>query len=100
MRSLLEHPAFDMKNPNKVYALIGGFASSAVNFHARDGSGYEFLAEQVLKLDKVNAQVASRMVSAFTRWRRYDQDRQSKAKVRRAGTPSRPDSRSVVPRPS
>lgn len=82
VRKLLEHPAFDMKNPNKVYSLIGGFASSAVNFHAADGSGYEFLAEQVLKLDKINAQVASRMVSPFTRYRRYDEGRQSKAKVR------------------
>lgn len=39
VRQLLEHPAFDIKNPNKVYALVGGFAGCPVNFHAKDGSG-------------------------------------------------------------
>ncbi|KAG2681103.1 hypothetical protein I3760_11G129400 [Carya illinoinensis] len=79
--SLLNHPAFDMRNPNKVYSLIGGFCGSPVNFHAKDGSGYKFLGEIVLQLDKINPQVASRMVSAFSRWRRYDETRQNLAKA-------------------
>lgn len=57
VRSLLNHPAFDMRNPNKVYSLIGGFCGSPVNFHAKDGSGYKFLGEIVLQLDKINPQV-------------------------------------------
>ncbi|KAG6688561.1 hypothetical protein I3842_11G131700 [Carya illinoinensis] len=81
VRSLLNHPAFDMRNPNKVYSLIGGFCGSPVNFHAKDGSGYKFLGEIVLQLDKINPQVASRMVSAFSRWRRYDETRQNLAKA-------------------
>ncbi|CAI0476153.1 unnamed protein product, partial [Linum tenue] len=81
VRNLLNHPAFDLRNPNKVYALIGGFAGSPVNFHAKDGSGYKFLGEIVVQLDKINPQVASRMVSAFSRWRRYDETRQSLAKA-------------------
>ncbi|XP_040985935.1 puromycin-sensitive aminopeptidase isoform X4 [Juglans microcarpa x Juglans regia] len=81
VRSLLNHPAFDMRNPNKVYSLIGGFCGSPVNFHAKDGSGYKFLGEIVLQLDKLNPQVASRMVSAFSRWRRYDETRQNLAKA-------------------
>ncbi|KAL6986274.1 Puromycin-sensitive aminopeptidase [Sarracenia purpurea var. burkii] len=81
VRNLLNHPAFDMRNPNKVYSLIGGFCGSPVNFHAKDGSGYNFLGEIVVQLDKLNPQVASRMVSAFSRWRRYDETRQSLAKV-------------------
>ncbi|KAK7836579.1 puromycin-sensitive aminopeptidase [Quercus suber] len=81
VKSLLNHPAFDLRNPNKVYSLIGGFCGSPVNFHAKDGSGYKFLGEIVLQLDKLNPQVASRMVSAFSRWRRYDETRQNHAKA-------------------
>ncbi|MED6188262.1 Puromycin-sensitive aminopeptidase [Stylosanthes scabra] len=81
VRKLLNHPAFDLRNPNKVYSLIGGFCGSPVNFHAKDGSGYEFLGEIVVQLDKINPQVASRMVSAFSRWRRYDENRQKLAKA-------------------
>ncbi|XP_075642458.1 puromycin-sensitive aminopeptidase [Castanea sativa] len=81
VKTLLNHPAFDLRNPNKVYSLIGGFCGSPVNFHAKDGSGYKFLGEIVLKLDKLNPQVASRMVSAFSRWRRYDETRQNHAKA-------------------
>ncbi|OEL14934.1 Puromycin-sensitive aminopeptidase [Dichanthelium oligosanthes] len=81
VEKLLSHPAFDMRNPNKVYSLIGGFCGSPVNFHAKDGSGYKFLGEIVLQLDKINPQVASRMVSAFSRWRRYDETRQALAKA-------------------
>ncbi|KAK9067970.1 hypothetical protein SSX86_012081 [Deinandra increscens subsp. villosa] len=78
---LLSHQAFDLKNPNKVYSLIGGFCASPVNFHAKDGSGYKFLGELVVQLDKLNPQVASRMVSAFSRWKRYDETRQNLAKA-------------------
>ncbi|KAF3788608.1 hypothetical protein EJ110_NYTH20740 [Nymphaea thermarum] len=81
VQKLLDHPAFDLRNPNKVYSLIGGFCGSPVNFHAKDGSGYEFLGDIVTQLDKLNPQVASRMVSAFSRWKRYDKDRQTLAKA-------------------
>ncbi|RZC81190.1 hypothetical protein C5167_043769 [Papaver somniferum] len=81
VRKLLQHPGFDLRNPNKVYSLIGGFCGSPVNFHAKDGSGYKFLGEIVVQLDKINPQVASRMVSAFSRWRRYDETRQAFAKA-------------------
>lgn len=57
VRNLLNHLAFDMRNPNKVYSLIGGFCSSPINFHAKDGSGYKFLGEIVMQLDKINPQV-------------------------------------------
>eukprot|EP00271_Cylindrocystis_brebissonii_P003482 TRINITY_DN1448_c0_g1_i1.p1 TRINITY_DN1448_c0_g1~~TRINITY_DN1448_c0_g1_i1.p1 ORF type:complete len:1052 (+),score=213.47 TRINITY_DN1448_c0_g1_i1:442-3156(+) len=80
-RSLLKHPAFDIKEPNKVYALLGGFCSCGVNFHAKDGSGYEFVADVVLELDGLNAQVAARMASAFTRWRKHDAQRQALAEA-------------------
>eukprot|EP00898_Chlorokybus_atmophyticus_P001949 jgi/Chlat1/2755/Chrsp187S02941 len=81
VKALMNHPAFDIRNPNKVYSLIGGFCASPVNFHAEDGSGYEFLADVVLQLDSLNGQVASRMVSAFTRWRKYGPKRQEQMKA-------------------
>ncbi len=73
VRALLDHPAFSIRNPNKVRAVIGAFASgNPVRFHAADGGGYVFLADQVLRLDAINPQVAARMAGALSRWRRYD----------------------------
>jgi len=81
VNQLLSHPAFDIKVPNKVYALIRAFASNHVRFHAADGSGYAFLADQVIRLDALNPQVAARMARAFDRWRKFDQPRQALAKT-------------------
>jgi aminopeptidase N len=77
VRELAAHPAFTLNNPNKVYALLGGFAANQVNFHAADGSGYRFLMEQVLALDPINPQVAARMVRNFERYRRYEPGRRA-----------------------
>jgi aminopeptidase N len=81
VRQLLGHPAFDIKVPNKVYALVRAFAANHVRFHAADGAGYAFLAERVLELDKLNPQVAARMARAFDRWRRFDLARQGLARA-------------------
>ena len=76
VRALMQHPAFNLTNPNKARSLIGGFArNNPVNFHAPDGSGYRFVAEQVLALDALNPQVASRMAGAFQQWRRFETHR-------------------------
>jgi len=81
VKNLLRHPAFDLKVPNKVYALIRTFASNHVRFHAADGGGYAFLAGQILALDALNPQVAARMARAFDRWKRFDEGRKAKAKA-------------------
>jgi aminopeptidase N len=81
VRELLAHPAFDLKVPNKVYALIRTFAANHVRFHAADGGGYAFLAGQVLALDRLNPQVAARMARGFDRWKRLDAGRQSHARA-------------------
>jgi aminopeptidase N len=81
VRELLSHPAFDIKVPNKVYSLIRVFAANHVRFHAADGSGYAFLADQVLTLDKLNPQVAARMARGFDRWKKFDSSRKEKAKA-------------------
>lgn len=78
VKALMSHEAFTMTNPNKVRSLIGRFcAINIVHFHAADGSGYEFLTEQVLALDSMNPQIAARLVQNLSRWRRYDEKRQA-----------------------
>jgi aminopeptidase N len=81
VRELLDHPAFDIKVPNKVYALIRTFSANHVRFHAADGSGYGFLADQVLALNELNPQVAARMARGFDRWKKFDAKRQARAKA-------------------
>jgi aminopeptidase N len=77
VRALLTHPAFDASEPNKIYALIGGFAGNLKQFHRPDGAGYAFLADQVIALNASNPQVAARMVRPLIRWKRFDANRQS-----------------------
>jgi aminopeptidase N len=81
VKGLLQHPAFDIKVPNKVYALVRTFAANHVNFHAADGSGYGFLADQVIAINGFNPQVAARMARGFDRWRKFDAARQAKARA-------------------
>jgi aminopeptidase N len=78
---LLAHPAFDLKVPNKVYALIRSYSANHVRFHAADGAGYAFLADQVIALNALNPQVAARMARAYDRWRKFDTRRQVKART-------------------
>jgi aminopeptidase N len=82
VHALLQHPGFDIRNPNKVYALVRAFcAANPHHFHAADGAGYALGADLVLQLDAFNPQVASRVARCFDRWRRYDDARQSCARA-------------------
>jgi aminopeptidase N len=81
VRSLLAHPAFDLKVPNKVYALIRSFSANHVRFHAADGGGYAFLADQVVALNALNPQVAARMARGFDRWKKFDAGRRAHAQA-------------------
>ncbi|RLA19218.1 MAG: aminopeptidase N, partial [Gammaproteobacteria bacterium] len=77
IKELLKHADFDLKTPNRVRSLIGAFSqANSLHFHAQDGSGYQFLGDQICALDPLNPQVASRMVGAFTQWHRFDKNRQ------------------------
>ncbi|MDG1813481.1 MAG: aminopeptidase N [Porticoccaceae bacterium] len=72
VRGLMNHSAFTMSNPNKLRSLIGAFCSAnLVNFHSPDGSGYEFLQQQVVALNNQNPQVAARLVTPLTRWKQF-----------------------------
>ncbi|MBN2362383.1 MAG: aminopeptidase N [Deltaproteobacteria bacterium] len=91
VKALLHHQAFNIKNPNKVRALIGAFCqANPVRFHDPTGAGYAFLTEQVLALDAINGQMAARMCQPLSSWKRYEPGRreQMRAQLQRlAATP-------------
>ena len=79
---LTQHDKFSFKTPNNVYALIGGFANgNPLRFHAADGSGYNYLADVIIKLDGINSQVAARMLTPLKSWKSLEPNRQAYAKV-------------------
>jgi len=80
VKRLTTHTAFDIRNPNKVYSLIRSFGGNQVRFHAADGAGYAFLADQILALDALNPQIAARIARTFDRWRKFDAQRQQHAR--------------------
>jgi aminopeptidase N len=78
IQALMTHAAFDLRNPNKVRSLISTFcAMNPVNFHAADGAGYAFLADRIIEMNTLNPQMASRLLTPLTRWRKYDAARQA-----------------------
>ena len=78
VKALMASPAFSLKKPNKVRALIGTFASAnPLRYHAADGSGYAFHADRILELDPINPQVAARLLAPLGRWQRMDEGRQA-----------------------
>ena len=88
VRELLRHPDFEIRNPNKVRAVIGAFcAQNHINFHDASGAGYEFLGEQAMQLDAINPQIAARLITPLTRWRKFDAERQQmmREQLRRIG---------------
>ncbi|HVF36019.1 MAG TPA: aminopeptidase N [Candidatus Saccharimonadia bacterium] len=90
---LTEHPAFTLRNPNKVRALVGAFArANRVRFHAVNGEGYRFVGGMVLALDPLNPQVAARIAGVFNGWRRLEPLRRTLMRSeleRLAGAPQR-----------
>ncbi len=81
VKRLMAHPAFNLRNPNKVYALLGAFRGNQVRFHAADGAGYAFLAGQVIAIDAINPQVAARLARGFDRWKKFDARRQAHSRA-------------------
>lgn len=79
VKELMRHPAFSLGNPNRVRALIGGFAANLTQFHRADGAGYQFVADIVIALDRTNPQVASRLLGSFRTWRMLEPGRRALA---------------------
>jgi aminopeptidase N len=79
---LMRHPLFSIKNPNKVRALIGTFATAnPVNFNRPDGKGYAFVADRVLEIDAFNPQIAARLLGAFRSFKALERERRAKARA-------------------
>jgi aminopeptidase N len=74
---LMTHPDFELKNPNRVRALLGAFASNQVRFHDKSGDGYRLMADTIITLDAKNPQIAARFCTVMGSWRRYDEARQA-----------------------
>lgn len=78
VKQTMQHPAFSLKNPNRIRSLIGSFLNNnPVHFHAKDGSGYAFAGEILMILNESNPQVASRLIDPLLKYRNYDQSRQT-----------------------
>ena len=77
VQQLLEHPRFDPLAPNSLRAVLGGFTANVQAFHATDGSGYRFMAEQIAAVDSRNPITASRMAKVFSRCSSYGPERQT-----------------------
>jgi aminopeptidase N len=82
VEKLMQHPAYDSKNPNKLRSVISVFcAQNSINFHTQEGSGYRFLADRIIELNKQNPQIAARMLTPLTRWKKYLPERQAQMKM-------------------
>ena len=71
VRELMKHPRFDPMAPNALRAVLGGFTRNTKAFHSEDGSGYKFIANQIIYFDKRNPITTSRIAKIFCRWRSY-----------------------------
>lgn len=77
VKQLISHEAFTLKNPNKIRALIGAFGhGNPAQFHDLSGEGYQFFTSKILEIDKLNPQIAARLATVYTMWRKYDEERQ------------------------
>ena len=89
--ALSKHPDFNLANPNRARSLLYSFAAgNPVAFHRADGEAYRFVADQILELDAINPQVASRIVSSFNQWKRYEPGRSRRMKAELERIASRP----------
>ncbi len=77
IEKLMEHPAFDIKNPNKVRSVIASFAMNVESFHDKTGQGYELVADMISRLNGINPQIAARLVTIFSDWKRFEPKRRA-----------------------
>jgi aminopeptidase N len=82
LAELAAHPDFDLRNPNRVRAVIGTFAmSNLAAFHAPDGSGYRAVEDLILKADKANATLGARLLTAYEPWRKLEPKARAEAEA-------------------
>ena len=92
VRELEQHPAFERNNPNKIRALVAAFANAnPIHFHDDSGAGYDFLMEHIQRLNRSNPQIAARLLTPFTRWRKYPEARREQMRSRLEQLKAQPD---------
>lgn len=80
-KKAVAHESFAITNPNKVRSVMRKFSANQTAFHAKDGSGYDFVADMTVKLDGLNPLVAADTVKPLTAWRKFDPERQGMMKA-------------------
>ena len=74
IKNLLRHKCFDYKNPNLLRAVLGNFQNNNIElFHAKDESGYKLVTDEIIKIDKTNPQIASRLVVPLTNFSNFNE---------------------------
>ncbi len=76
VKAIVASDVFNLLNPNNARSILGSFCANLIHFHAADGSGYEFVAGQVIELDKHNRLTAARLCEPLIRWQKMDKARQ------------------------
>jgi len=69
LKALMKHPLFALTNPNRVRSVLSAFSQNHIQFHTNEG--YQLMADSIIELDRINPQIAARLVSSFNHWRRY-----------------------------
>jgi aminopeptidase N len=71
VKQLMNHPDFNIRNPNRARSLIFSYCSANPGaFHRPDAAGYVFWCDRVIELDAINPQVAARLARALDRWQK------------------------------
>ncbi len=78
VRKLLKHKCFDLRNPNRVRALVGAMVrGNPVALHRKDGAGYNLIYEIIKQLDPINEQMSAALVTPLLSFRRFGDERAS-----------------------
>ena len=92
VRMLEQRSDFVLTNPNRVSALYGAFARSALpSFHHASGDGYTLLRDRILRLSSINPQGAARLAVPLTKHKRLDSARASLMRVALEAIRATPD---------
>ena len=81
VKSILKDKNFEYKNPNFVRAIISSFQNNNIElFHSRDDSGYKFVANQIITIDKINPQIAARVITPMTNISKFNYNTKKRMK--------------------
>ena len=71
---LTNKKAFDKNNPNNLYALHRVFGDNFLHFHEKSGQPYTWFADEIIRIDQFNPQVAARLANCFSLTKKLGSD--------------------------